>query len=185
MQHAFNSLSALPKIHNIISSQVLLCMSCMCVCVNWFQGRTRAALLDNLHDELHRQSQAALGVGQAGEEDKLENGGHGGLLESFKVIINLDKAQATPWNLLLALWHSLNHIHYTNLRNSCSCRWTKCHRSAWRFKLHKRGWCRCCISKSTDRFWPCFQSGSVWRFSLYALAFCHFHIHPSLSLQTW
>nr|XP_046246286.1 rap1 GTPase-activating protein 2a isoform X5 [Scatophagus argus] len=48
------------------------------------EGRTRAALLDNLHDELHRQSQAALGLGQAGEEDKLENGGHGGLLESFK-----------------------------------------------------------------------------------------------------
>uniref|UniRef100_A0A3P8UU78 RAP1 GTPase activating protein 2a n=1 Tax=Cynoglossus semilaevis TaxID=244447 RepID=A0A3P8UU78_CYNSE len=48
------------------------------------QGRTRAALLDNLHDELHRQSQATLGLGQPGEEDKLENGGHGGLLESFK-----------------------------------------------------------------------------------------------------
>uniref|UniRef100_A0A3P8UM57 RAP1 GTPase activating protein 2a n=1 Tax=Cynoglossus semilaevis TaxID=244447 RepID=A0A3P8UM57_CYNSE len=51
------------------------------------EGRTRAALLDNLHDELHRQSQATLGLGQPGEEDKLENGGHGGLLESFKVII--------------------------------------------------------------------------------------------------
>uniref|UniRef100_A0A3P8P856 Rap-GAP domain-containing protein n=1 Tax=Astatotilapia calliptera TaxID=8154 RepID=A0A3P8P856_ASTCA len=48
------------------------------------EGRTRAALLDNLHDELHRQSQSALGLGQVGEEDKLENGGHGGLLESFK-----------------------------------------------------------------------------------------------------
>uniref|UniRef100_A0A8D3CRK7 Rap-GAP domain-containing protein n=1 Tax=Scophthalmus maximus TaxID=52904 RepID=A0A8D3CRK7_SCOMX len=48
------------------------------------EGRTRAALLDNLHDELHRQSQATLGLGQAGDEDKLENGGHGGLLESFK-----------------------------------------------------------------------------------------------------
>ncbi|XP_062329954.1 rap1 GTPase-activating protein 2a isoform X7 [Osmerus eperlanus] len=48
------------------------------------EGRTRAALLDNLHDELHRQTQATLGLGQAGEEDRLENGGHGGLLESFK-----------------------------------------------------------------------------------------------------
>lgn len=57
---------------------------------NWLQGRTRAALLDNLHDELHRQSQVALGLGQVGEEDKLENGGHGGLLESFKVSIHLD-----------------------------------------------------------------------------------------------
>lgn len=53
------------------------------------QGRTRAALLDNLHDELHRQSQAILGLGQGGEEDKLENGGHGGLLESFKVKENI------------------------------------------------------------------------------------------------
>ncbi|KAK2846958.1 hypothetical protein Q5P01_009957 [Channa striata] len=48
------------------------------------EGRTRAALLDNLHDELHRKSQAMLGLGQAGDEDKLENGGHGGLLETFK-----------------------------------------------------------------------------------------------------
>ncbi|XP_061537297.1 rap1 GTPase-activating protein 2-like isoform X2 [Phycodurus eques] len=48
------------------------------------EGRTRAALLDNLHDELHRQSQATLGLSQTEEEDKLENGGHGGLLESFK-----------------------------------------------------------------------------------------------------
>ncbi|XP_046719197.1 rap1 GTPase-activating protein 2a isoform X4 [Silurus meridionalis] len=48
------------------------------------EGRTRAALLDNLHDELHRQTQATMGVGSATGEDKLENGGHGGLLESFK-----------------------------------------------------------------------------------------------------
>ncbi|TSK49658.1 Rap1 GTPase-activating protein 2 [Bagarius yarrelli] len=48
------------------------------------EGRTRAALLDNLHDELHRQTQSTMGVGSATGEDKLENGGHGGLLESFK-----------------------------------------------------------------------------------------------------
>ncbi|XP_036379099.1 rap1 GTPase-activating protein 2-like isoform X7 [Megalops cyprinoides] len=48
------------------------------------EGRTRAALLDNLHDELHRQTQAMLGMGIGSEEDKLENGSHGGLLESFK-----------------------------------------------------------------------------------------------------
>ncbi|XP_028818952.1 rap1 GTPase-activating protein 2a isoform X3 [Denticeps clupeoides] len=49
------------------------------------EGRTRAALLDNLHDELHRQTLATLGLGTSGaDEDKLENGGHGGLLESFK-----------------------------------------------------------------------------------------------------
>lgn len=47
------------------------------------QDRTRAALLDNLHDELHVHTQTMLGLGP--EEDKLENGGHGGFLESFKV----------------------------------------------------------------------------------------------------
>uniref|UniRef100_A0A8B9H9T4 RAP1 GTPase activating protein 2a n=1 Tax=Astyanax mexicanus TaxID=7994 RepID=A0A8B9H9T4_ASTMX len=52
------------------------------------EGRTRAALLDNLHDELHRQTQATLGLGSVTDEDKLENGGHGGLLESFKVSNN-------------------------------------------------------------------------------------------------
>uniref|UniRef100_A0A8B9J6Y8 RAP1 GTPase activating protein 2a n=1 Tax=Astyanax mexicanus TaxID=7994 RepID=A0A8B9J6Y8_ASTMX len=50
------------------------------------EGRTRAALLDNLHDELHRQTQATLGLGSVTDEDKLENGGHGGLLESFKTV---------------------------------------------------------------------------------------------------
>ena len=75
-------------------ASVRLCVSMhMCAYVSvgvWvcvFQGRTRAALLDNLHDELHRQTQVTLGQGQAGEEDKLENGGHGGLLESFKVTL--------------------------------------------------------------------------------------------------
>ncbi|XP_043574250.1 rap1 GTPase-activating protein 2a isoform X1 [Chiloscyllium plagiosum] len=46
------------------------------------ENRTRAALLDNLHDELHNQTQAMLGLGS--DEDKMENGGHGGFLESFK-----------------------------------------------------------------------------------------------------
>ncbi|XP_032178348.1 rap1 GTPase-activating protein 2 isoform X5 [Mustela erminea] len=46
------------------------------------EDRTRAALLDNLHDELHSHTQAMLGLGP--EEDKFENGGHGGFLESFK-----------------------------------------------------------------------------------------------------
>ncbi|KAG9351639.1 hypothetical protein JZ751_022890 [Albula glossodonta] len=48
------------------------------------EGRTRAALLDNLHDELHRQTQARLGLGLGSDEEKMENGSHGGLLESFK-----------------------------------------------------------------------------------------------------
>nr|XP_033778586.1 rap1 GTPase-activating protein 2 isoform X2 [Geotrypetes seraphini] len=51
------------------------------------EDRTRAALLDNLHDELHTHTQAMLGLGP--EEDKLENGGHGGFLESFKRAIRV------------------------------------------------------------------------------------------------
>ncbi|XP_015678149.1 rap1 GTPase-activating protein 2 [Protobothrops mucrosquamatus] len=51
------------------------------------EDRTRAALLDNLHDELHVHTQLMLGLGS--EEDKLENGGHGGFLESFKRAIRV------------------------------------------------------------------------------------------------
>ncbi|XP_045368094.2 rap1 GTPase-activating protein 2-like isoform X4 [Camelus bactrianus] len=52
------------------------------------EDRTRAALLDNLHDELHAHTQAMLGLGP--EEDKFESGGHGGFLESFKEGSGLD-----------------------------------------------------------------------------------------------
>ncbi|KAG5284775.1 hypothetical protein AALO_G00030330 [Alosa alosa] len=48
------------------------------------EERTRAALLDNLHDELHRQTQVMLGLPLSSEEDKMENGGHSGLIESIK-----------------------------------------------------------------------------------------------------
>ncbi|XP_031427861.1 rap1 GTPase-activating protein 2b isoform X2 [Clupea harengus] len=48
------------------------------------EERTRAALLDNLHDELHRQTQVMLGLPVSSEEDKMENGGHSGLIESIK-----------------------------------------------------------------------------------------------------
>ncbi|EDL12771.1 GTPase activating RANGAP domain-like 4 [Mus musculus] len=51
------------------------------------EDRTRAALLDNLHDELHTHTQVMLGMGP--EEDKFENGGHGGFLESFKRAIRV------------------------------------------------------------------------------------------------
>ncbi|XP_040279421.1 rap1 GTPase-activating protein 2 isoform X5 [Bufo bufo] len=51
------------------------------------EDRTRAALLDNLHDDLHVHTQAMLGLGP--EEDKFENGAHGGFLESFKRAIRV------------------------------------------------------------------------------------------------
>ncbi|MGH0152398.1 UNVERIFIED_CONTAM: hypothetical protein FKN15_033822 [Acipenser sinensis] len=52
-----------------------------------FSGRTRAALIDNLHDEIHSQTMAMLGLGS--DEDKLENGSHHGFLESFKRAIRV------------------------------------------------------------------------------------------------
>ncbi|XP_069395509.1 rap1 GTPase-activating protein 2-like isoform X3 [Paralichthys olivaceus] len=50
------------------------------------EERTRAALLDSLHDELHRRSQSMLGITSGLEEEgRAENGHpHGGLLESIK-----------------------------------------------------------------------------------------------------
>ncbi|CAF92942.1 unnamed protein product, partial [Tetraodon nigroviridis] len=48
------------------------------------EERTRAALLDSLHDELQRRSQSMLGL-TSEEEGRAENGhAHGGLLESIK-----------------------------------------------------------------------------------------------------
>ncbi|KAF7643776.1 hypothetical protein LDENG_00233460 [Lucifuga dentata] len=50
------------------------------------EERTRAALLDSLHDELNRRSQSMLGLTTGHEEEgRAENGhAHGGLLESIK-----------------------------------------------------------------------------------------------------
>uniref|UniRef100_A0AAR2LGA8 Rap-GAP domain-containing protein n=1 Tax=Pygocentrus nattereri TaxID=42514 RepID=A0AAR2LGA8_PYGNA len=48
------------------------------------EERTRTALLDNLHNELHKQTQAMLGHAVSSEEERMENGGHGGILESIK-----------------------------------------------------------------------------------------------------
>ncbi|XP_054547032.1 rap1 GTPase-activating protein 1 isoform X1 [Talpa occidentalis] len=50
------------------------------------EERTRAALLETLHEELHVHSQSMMGLG--GDEDKMENGGGGGgFFESFKRVI--------------------------------------------------------------------------------------------------
>ncbi|XP_069766803.1 rap1 GTPase-activating protein 2-like isoform X2 [Narcine bancroftii] len=51
------------------------------------ENRTRAALLDNLYEDLHNQSQAMLGLGS--DEEKIENDTHGGFLESFKRAIRV------------------------------------------------------------------------------------------------
>uniref|UniRef100_A0A8C1LNM8 RAP1 GTPase activating protein 2b n=1 Tax=Cyprinus carpio TaxID=7962 RepID=A0A8C1LNM8_CYPCA len=46
--------------------------------------RTRTELLDNLHNELHKRTQAMLGHPLSADEERMENGGHGGILESIK-----------------------------------------------------------------------------------------------------
>ncbi|KAF0022813.1 hypothetical protein F2P81_024794 [Scophthalmus maximus] len=59
---------------------------CPYVCCFLVKERTRAALLDTLHDELHRRSQSMLGITSGPEDEgRGENGhAHGGLLESIK-----------------------------------------------------------------------------------------------------
>ncbi|KTF90964.1 hypothetical protein cypCar_00027827 [Cyprinus carpio] len=48
------------------------------------EERTRTELLDNLHNELHKRTQAMLGHPLSADEERMENGGHGGILESIK-----------------------------------------------------------------------------------------------------
>uniref|UniRef100_A0AAX7UVE1 Rap-GAP domain-containing protein n=1 Tax=Astatotilapia calliptera TaxID=8154 RepID=A0AAX7UVE1_ASTCA len=59
------------------------------------EERTRAALLDSLHDELQRRSQSMLGLTSGPEEEgRGENGqAHGGLLESIKVNVDLSSCR--------------------------------------------------------------------------------------------
>ncbi|XP_055035628.2 rap1 GTPase-activating protein 2b isoform X4 [Misgurnus anguillicaudatus] len=48
------------------------------------EERTRTELLDNLHNEVHKHTQVMLGQPLSGDEERMENGGHGGILESIK-----------------------------------------------------------------------------------------------------
>lgn len=48
------------------------------------EERTRTELLDNLHNEVHKHTQVMLGQPLGGDEERMENGGHGGILESIK-----------------------------------------------------------------------------------------------------
>ncbi|XP_026090302.1 rap1 GTPase-activating protein 2-like isoform X2 [Carassius auratus] len=48
------------------------------------EERTRTELLDNLHNELHKRTQSMLGHPLSADEERMENGGHGGILESIK-----------------------------------------------------------------------------------------------------
>uniref|UniRef100_A0A669F3A5 Rap1 GTPase-activating protein 2 n=1 Tax=Oreochromis niloticus TaxID=8128 RepID=A0A669F3A5_ORENI len=75
------------------------------------EERTRAALLDSLHDELQRRSQSMLGLTSGPEEEgRGENGqAHGGLLESIKVSFDLSSCRLL---LLLLLYPQ----HYRAMR---------------------------------------------------------------------
>uniref|UniRef100_A0A8C1Q5X4 Rap1 GTPase-activating protein 2-like n=1 Tax=Cyprinus carpio TaxID=7962 RepID=A0A8C1Q5X4_CYPCA len=55
------------------------------------EERTRTELLDNLHNELHKRTQAMLGHPLSADEERMENGGHGGILESIKVLSQKDQ----------------------------------------------------------------------------------------------
>ncbi|XP_073790313.1 rap1 GTPase-activating protein 2b isoform X4 [Danio rerio] len=48
------------------------------------EERTRTELLDNLHNELQKRTQSMLGHPLNPDEERMENGGHGGILESIK-----------------------------------------------------------------------------------------------------
>ncbi|CAB1315740.1 unnamed protein product [Coregonus sp. 'balchen'] len=70
---------------NFLHAFILVQVDNPCTQHTTYKERTRAALLDGLHDELYRHTQHMLGVGVGPEEERAENGhGHGGLLESIK-----------------------------------------------------------------------------------------------------
>uniref|UniRef100_A0A3B3R387 RAP1 GTPase activating protein 2b n=1 Tax=Paramormyrops kingsleyae TaxID=1676925 RepID=A0A3B3R387_9TELE len=79
------------------------------------EGRTRAALLDHLIEDLHRQTQAMQGLGGGCDDDKLENGGHGGLLETFKVPSHASVASAVSvfYTRLCLDTPMLSHKHHS------------------------------------------------------------------------
>uniref|UniRef100_A0A671KIK8 Rap1 GTPase-activating protein 2-like n=1 Tax=Sinocyclocheilus anshuiensis TaxID=1608454 RepID=A0A671KIK8_9TELE len=86
VHHSASTLPQGPEFREFLLTKLINAENACCKSDKFakLEERTRAALLDNLHDELHRQTQATVGLGSATDEEKLENGGHGGLLESFK-----------------------------------------------------------------------------------------------------
>uniref|UniRef100_A0A3Q1JLM0 Rap-GAP domain-containing protein n=1 Tax=Anabas testudineus TaxID=64144 RepID=A0A3Q1JLM0_ANATE len=79
------------------------------------EERTRAALLDSLHDELHRLSQSMLGLTSGLEEEgRAENGhAHGGLLESIKVCLRF-QFYFSLFNQILILYI---YFYHTNVKS--------------------------------------------------------------------
>uniref|UniRef100_A0A8C2JBD5 Rap1 GTPase-activating protein 2-like n=1 Tax=Cyprinus carpio TaxID=7962 RepID=A0A8C2JBD5_CYPCA len=74
------------------------------------EERTRTELLDNLHNELHKRTQAILGHPLSADEERIENGGHGGILESIKVLSQKDQpsyshaaCQNGPFNVFVSV----------------------------------------------------------------------------------
>ncbi|XP_075897992.1 rap1 GTPase-activating protein 1 isoform X11 [Nelusetta ayraudi] len=78
-----------PEFHEFLFTKLINAEYACCKAEKFakLEERTWSALLENLYEELHVNSQAMMGVG--GEEDKLENGSGsgGGFFESFKSLI--------------------------------------------------------------------------------------------------
>uniref|UniRef100_A0A669CW00 Rap1 GTPase-activating protein 2 n=1 Tax=Oreochromis niloticus TaxID=8128 RepID=A0A669CW00_ORENI len=90
------------------------------------EERTRAALLDSLHDELQRRSQSMLGLTSGPEEEgRGENGqAHGGLLESIKRAmrgrsVSMETMSRGGAGLPTSL--SGGGLAHLNVEVSCSC----------------------------------------------------------------
>ncbi|XP_075897987.1 rap1 GTPase-activating protein 1 isoform X7 [Nelusetta ayraudi] len=78
-----------PEFHEFLFTKLINAEYACCKAEKFakLEERTWSALLENLYEELHVNSQAMMGVG--GEEDKLENGSGsgGGFFESFKSLL--------------------------------------------------------------------------------------------------
>uniref|UniRef100_A0A3Q4HGU7 RAP1 GTPase activating protein 2b n=1 Tax=Neolamprologus brichardi TaxID=32507 RepID=A0A3Q4HGU7_NEOBR len=90
------------------------------------EERTRAALLDSLHDELQRRSQSMLGLTPGPEEEgRGENGqAHGGLLESIKRAMrgrSVSMETMSRGGVGLPTSLSGGGLAHLNVEVSCSC----------------------------------------------------------------
>ncbi|XP_026188718.1 rap1 GTPase-activating protein 1 isoform X3 [Mastacembelus armatus] len=82
------------------------------------EERTRSALIETLHEELHVNSQAMMGIG--GEDDRLENGsgGGGGFFESFKRVIRSRSQSMDAMGIAFRRPHTVSTSQSGNFNHS-------------------------------------------------------------------
>ncbi|XP_075897983.1 rap1 GTPase-activating protein 1 isoform X4 [Nelusetta ayraudi] len=99
-----------PEFHEFLFTKLINAEYACCKAEKFakLEERTWSALLENLYEELHVNSQAMMGVG--GEEDKLENGSGsgGGFFESFKRVIRSRSHSMDAMGLALKKPHSVS-----------------------------------------------------------------------------